>query len=177
METRATAEELLPLVYEQLHRIAASQMARERAGITLQTTALVHEAYLKLRGANDEAAVEWENEEHFLRAAALAIQRIVVDHARTRKRAKRGGGRVPQSLDQVEVALPMLELPDYLPELQTALEKLARIEPTAAEVIQLRYFAGMTNAQSATALGISPRSADRYWAFARAWLYDEIQKQ
>jgi RNA polymerase sigma factor (TIGR02999 family) len=176
VETRATAEELLPLVYEELRRIAASQIERERSGITLQTTALVHEAFLKLHGATGGTAIEWENEEHFVRAAAQAMQRILVDHARARKRAKRGGGHARQSIDQIERVLPAVELPDFLPELHTALERLACVEPTAAEVIQLRYFAGMTNAQSASALGISPRTADRYWAFARAWLYHELQK-
>ncbi len=174
MESRATAEELLPLVYNELRRIASTKLKRERVGITLQTTALVHEAYLKLQGTGQDR-IEWADQEHFMRAASLAMRRILVDHARWRKRAKRDGGKQQPWADGIDVAIPSLDLPDYLLDLDSALEKLATIDPTAAEIVQLRYFAGMTNAQAAETLGISPRSADRYWAFARAWLFDEIQ--
>jgi RNA polymerase sigma factor (TIGR02999 family) len=174
-ETPVKAETLMPLVYEQLRAIASRQMRCENRGRTLQTTALVHEAFLKLsNGAGKE--IQWSNEEQFLRAAAKAMQRILVDHARARKRLKRGGGKPQQSLIGDEGELGQLELPEYLTDLDDALQNLEQIEPTAAELVQLRFFAGLTSHQAAAALGISDRSADRIWAFARAWLYRALQE-
>jgi RNA polymerase sigma factor (TIGR02999 family) len=175
-QVRATAEELLPLVYQELRRIASLQMNRERAGLTLQTTALVHEAFLKLAGGCGSAPTEWENQEHFLRAASKAMQRVLVDCARARKSAKRGGAWIRRPLDEVDVPIAELDIPDFLPELESALEKLEHLDPTAAEIVQLRYFAGMTIDQAAATLGISPRSANRCWNFARAWLYDALRE-
>ena len=174
-QAKATAEELLPLVYQELRRIASQQMQRERAGLTLQTTALVHEAFLKLTGGVGSAPTEWENQEHFLKAASKAMQRILVDCARARKSAKRGGAWMRRSLDEVDVPIAELDIPEFLPELESALTRLEEIDPTAAEIVQLRYFAGMTNAQAANAIGISPRSANRCWTYARAWLFDALR--
>jgi RNA polymerase sigma factor (TIGR02999 family) len=169
------AETLMPLVYEQLRSIASRQMRGESRGRTLQTTALVHEAFLKLsHGSGKE--IQWSNEEQFLCAAAKAMQRILVDHARARKRLKRGGGKPHQSLSGSESELGQLELPEYLTDLDDALQTLGQIEPTAAELVQLRFFAGLTNRQAAAAMGISDRSADRIWAFARAWLYRALKE-
>lgn len=169
------AETLMPLVYEQLRSIASRQMRGESRGRTLQTTALVHEAFLKLsHGSGKE--IQWSSEEQFLCAAAKAMQRILVDHARARKRLKRGGGKPHQLLSGSESELGQLELPEYLTDLDNALQRLGQIEPTAAELVQLRFFAGLTNRQAAAAMGISDRSADRIWAFARAWLYRALQE-
>jgi RNA polymerase sigma factor (TIGR02999 family) len=172
--THVNAEQLFPLVYEELRRIASRQMRRECPGRTLQTTALVHEAFLKLSKAQN-GGTPFESEEHFLRAATSVMQRILVDHARARKRTKRGGGKRPQSITGCEAELAHIDLPDYLPELDEALQSLAKREPIAAELVQLRYFGGLTNSQAAAAIGISARSADRYWVFARAWLYQALR--
>jgi RNA polymerase sigma factor (TIGR02999 family) len=169
------AEQLLPLVYDQLKRIASQRMRGESSGRTLQTTALVHEAFLKLCNAHGRE-IQWASEEHFLRAAAKAMQRILVDHARARKRVKRGGGSQPQSLVGTEAELAQLDLPEFLPELDEALQRLQQFEPTAAELVQLRFFGGLSILQVASTMGISPRSADRIWAFARAWLYRELHQ-
>lgn len=173
-DPRLDAEQLLPLVYEQLRRIASQQMRGETDGRTLQTTALVHEAFLKLNH-NADQRTPWVNQEHFLRAASKAMRQILVDHARARGRQKRGGGKRPQPLAGFEAELARLDLPDYLPDLDEALEKLAKVDPTAAELVQLRFFGGLTSEQTAATIGISPRSAERMWAFARAWLYRELQ--
>jgi RNA polymerase sigma factor (TIGR02999 family) len=159
------AAELLPLVYDELRKLAAMQMAREREGHTLDGTALVHEAFLRLGGGQSFAS-----RSAFLRAAAESMRRILVDHARARQADKRGGGR-----DRIE--LP--DLPGPLPDddllaLDHALACLAAIEPQAAELVQLRYFSELSIPNAADALGIAPRSADRLWAFARAWLYREL---
>lgn len=173
LDTPVNAEQLLPLVYEQLKRLAARQMRGESSSRMLQTTALVHEAFLKLSNSNGRE-IQWDSEEQFLRAAARAMQRILVDHARARKRVKRGGGNQPLSLVGSEAELAQLDLPDYLTELDDALRQLERVEPTAAELVQLRFFGGLSIGQAAATMGISPRSADRIWAFARAWLYREL---
>jgi RNA polymerase sigma factor (TIGR02999 family) len=175
MDSPVKAEQLLPLVYDQLKRIASQQMRGESSGMTLQTTALVHEAFLKLSNSRSRE-IQWSSEDHFLRAAAKAMQRVLVDHARARKRIKRGGGDRPLSLVGDEADLVQLDLPDFLPDLDEALNRLEQVEPTAAELVQLRFFGGLSIGQAAATMGISPRSADRIWAFARAWLYQAMQQ-
>ena len=164
------AADLLPLVYGELRRIAAAQLGREKPGQTLNATALVHEAYLRLVGPADEG--RWQSRGHFFAAAAEAMRHILVDIARRKGRKKRAGDRVRISLDAVE---PVTAAPDDdLLALDEALTRLAGADPTAAELVKLRYFAGLTIPQAAEALGIGTRSADRLWAYARAWLRDAL---
>ena len=159
---RQAATELLPLVYDELRKLAAAKMAGEKPGHTLDATALVHEAYLRLTGNQS-----FESRSHFLRAAAEAMRRILVDHARAKNAAKRGGGRrVELELDQ----LALSPVPDELEALDEALSRLAEEHPQQAELVQLRYFGGLTLAECAEVLGVSPRTADTWWAYARAWL-------
>lgn len=166
------AEELLPLVYEELRRLAALKMAQEAPGQTLQPTALVHEAWLRLVGSPDQ---QWKGRGHFFGAAAEAMRRILIDNAR-RKHALRHGADLERiDLDQVDVAAHADE--ETLLVVNEALEKLAAEDAPSAELVKLRFFAGMSNAEAAQVLGISERSVKRYWAFARAWLYHEIQTQ
>jgi RNA polymerase sigma factor (TIGR02999 family) len=164
------ARELLPLVYDELRRLAAQRLAREGPGQTLQATALVHEAYLRLVGESPDRP--WEGRGHFFAAAAEAMRRILVEHARRRHRLKRGGDRGRVDLDQVELAAPGID-EDVLA-LDDALERLAQIEPVKAQVVQLRVFAGLTVGQVAEVLGLSISTTDRYWAYVRAWLRVEI---
>lgn len=165
-----TAEELLPLVYEELRRLASGKLARERPGQTLQPTALVHEAWLRLAGTNGQ---HWDGRTHFFGAAAEAMRRILVDNARRKLRLKHGGGVQPIDLEAVELAGP---LPDAdLIALDEALTQLAQVDKEAADLINLRFFVGLTQAQAAEELGISRSSADRSWVFARAWLYQRIR--
>jgi RNA polymerase sigma factor (TIGR02999 family) len=166
------AEKLLPLVYDELRKLAASRLSQEPAGQTLQATALVHEAYLRLVG--DGEPPRWDSRGHFFAAAAEAMRRILVDAARRKKRIKRGGDQVRQDFEKLEIAAP--ELHEDLLALDEALDKLAVADRQAAELVQLRYFAGMTLPEAADAMGISPRTADRLWAYARAWLHQELQK-
>jgi RNA polymerase sigma factor (TIGR02999 family) len=166
----AAAEQLLPLVYSELRRLAAAKLAHEKPGQTLEATALVHEAYLRLVG--DRAASNWESRGHFFAAAAEAMRRILVEGARRKKRLKHGGQLHRQEFDDVDVAAP--EIREDLLALDSALEKLAGVNASAAEIVQLRYFAGLTGREAAQAMNISPRSADRLWAYARAWLHQEI---
>jgi RNA polymerase sigma factor (TIGR02999 family) len=174
------AEQLLPLVYEELRNLAAAKLAGESSGQTLQPTALVHEAYLRLvaplhaepTGESDEAG--WDCRGHFFAAAAEAMRRILLDRARDKRRLKRGGGWRRLRLDQVDLAVD--ESSDDVLALDEALAKLAREDPLCAELVKLRFFAGLTQEKAAGALGIPRRSADRYWAFARSWLYDEMRK-
>ena len=166
------AEELLPIVYDELRRLASRQMAKESSGHTLQATALVHEAYLRLAGAEVEG---WENRRHFFGAAAEAMRRILVDHARRKKRLRHGGDRKRVGLDGVDVPAP--EPREEVVQVGEALDELAKEEPTVAELIKLRYFAGLTQGQTAELLGLARRTADRYWAYGRAWLHDWIQGQ
>jgi RNA polymerase sigma factor (TIGR02999 family) len=173
-EGDAKTDKLFQLVYSELRAIASRQLQRERPGQMLQTTALVHEAFLKLSQAHG-GRLAWESEEHFLRAASGAMRRILVDQARARRRIKRGGGKPVLPLDDAQVELAQLELPEFLPDLDEALRRLAEIDPTAAELVQLRFFGGLTNQQAAQNVGISARSADRIWQFARAWLYDSLR--
>ncbi|HZY84741.1 MAG TPA: ECF-type sigma factor [Gemmataceae bacterium] len=168
----AAAGQLLPLVYDELRQLAAHRLAHERPGQTLQATALVHEAYLRLVGA--EQAQHWDSRRHFFAAVAEAMRRILIDRARDRGRLKRGGNWRRLRLDDID--LSVAEPPDDLPALDEALQKLAREDPPCAELVKLRFFAGLTLDEAAAILGIARRSADRYWAFARSWLYDELSK-
>jgi RNA polymerase sigma factor (TIGR02999 family) len=164
------AEQLLPLVYEELRKLAAQKLAQEKPGQTLQATALVHEAYLRLVDVNK--ARSWNSRGHFFAAAAEAMRRILVEKARQRGRLKRGGDRQRLDLDAVE--LSVAEVPDDLLALDAALTELARKHPQKAELVKLRYFAGLTVAEAAEALGMGTSTADRYWTYARAWLYRRI---
>jgi len=161
---------LLPLVYDELRRLAAAQLASERPGQTLQPTALVHETYLRLFGS--ENPEPWSSRGHFFTAAAIAIRRVLIDQARRKRSLKRGGGFVRQELDD----FPSLAEPtEDLLALDEALTKFSRAHPRAADVVQLLYFAGLTLPQAAQTLEISPRTAGRLWSFARAWLRREIE--
>jgi len=165
------AERLLPLVYDQLRQLAAAQLAREPPGQTLQPTALVHEAYLRLvGGANPE---RWNSRGHFFAAAALAMRRILVEVARRKKRLKHGGDHIRQDRELDQIVVP--ELREDLLALDEALDQLASVDRQAADLVHLRYFAGMTLPEAAQQMGISPRSADRLWAYARAWLHQALQ--
>jgi RNA polymerase sigma factor (TIGR02999 family) len=163
------AAELLRLVYGELRRLAAAQMARERAGQTLQPTALVHEAWLRLGGDQQPA---WENRAHFFGAAAEAMRRILVDRARRRNAQRRGGGRTHVPLDEIEIGGAAND--PHLLEINEALERFAEREPQKAEFIRLRYFIGLQLGEAARVLGISEATAKRWWVFARAWLYREL---
>ena len=167
----AAAEQLLPLVYDELRRLAAQQLAQEKAGQTLQPTALVHEAYLRLVGPGQ--GPHWDGRGHFFAAAALAMRRILVENARRKRRLKRGRGHVRQELDEAHLAAP--EVREDILALDEALGKLAATDPAAAELVQLRYFAGLSIPEAAAALGTSPRTADRLWAYARTWLFQELR--
>jgi RNA polymerase sigma factor (TIGR02999 family) len=166
------AEELLPLVYEELRKLAAQKLAAERPGHTLQATALVHEAYLRLLGSEPSRQPQWQGRRHFFGAVAESMRRILVENARRRGAQKRGGalGRVELEADQV--AAP--ERSEELLALDEALGRLSATDPAAVELVKLRYFAGLTIPEAAATLGISDRSADRLWAYARAWLHREI---
>jgi RNA polymerase sigma factor (TIGR02999 family) len=166
----SAAAQLLPLVYDELRKLAAARLADERPGQTLQATALVHEAYLRLVGT--EQAQRWDSRAHFFAAAAEAMRRLLIDQARRKRRPKHGGGRTRVSLDQ---ALCLGDTPDDdLVALDEALQKLAKQEPAKAELVKLHYFAGLTLEEAGRALGISHRTAKRHWAYARAWLYAAI---
>jgi len=165
------ADELLPLVYQELRRLAAHKMANEVAGQTLQPTALVHEAWLRLVGSGDQ---KWDSRGHFFSAAAESMRRILIENARRKKSLKRGVGFERVSLENVEVAI--LADPEALLLVNEALEKLEQEDPEAAQLVKLRFFAGMTNEEAGQALGISVRTAKRYWTFARAWLFRELRR-
>lgn len=167
------ASELLPLIYDELRKLAAARLAHENPGQTLQPTALVHEAYVRLVGGTDEPR-QWSGRGHFFAAAAEAMRRILVEAARRKGRVRHGGGLTRHDVDEVEVALP--EPPEDLLALDEALERLVQRDPVKAEVVKLRHFAGQTVDEAAAALGISPATADRYWAYARAWLHAEITR-
>ncbi|HEY1377708.1 MAG TPA: ECF-type sigma factor [Gemmataceae bacterium] len=161
------ADRLLPLVYDELRRLGAARLAAERPGQTLDATALVHEAYLRLVGGQ-----RFENSRHFFAAAAEAMRRILVETARRKGRAKRGGDR--RRIDLDADALPAPEPDDQLLALDETLERFARLEPAKAELVKLRAFAGLSADAAAEVLGISPTTADRWWAYARAWLRVEM---
>jgi RNA polymerase sigma factor (sigma-70 family) len=183
----AAAEQLLPLVYEELRKLAAAKLALENPGQTLQATALVHEAYLRLvggqrsevRGQQSEVGREdsptsehWDSRGHFFAAAAESMRRILVENARRKNRLKRGGDL--QRRELVEVPLKLPEVHEDLLALDAALDRLKAVDAQALQLVHLRYFAGLPLAEAAEMLGISPRTADRVWAFARAWLHREI---
>jgi RNA polymerase sigma factor (TIGR02999 family) len=165
------AEQLLPLVYDELRKLAAARLAQEAPGNTLDATALVHEAYLRLVGSAD--ADRWDNRGHFFAAAATAMRRILIERARQKQRLRHGGGRRRQELHPDLAATP--EPDEELLALDAALVKFAERDPLKARLVELRYFAGLTGDQTAAILGISPSTADRHWVYARAWLRREVQ--
>jgi RNA polymerase sigma factor (TIGR02999 family) len=160
--------ELLPLVYDELRKLAAARIASERPGYTLNATELVHEAWMKLAAAS----VEWQDRTHFLRTAATAMRRILVDRARAKKTAKRNGG---QRVELADMSAPLPD--DELIALDEALERLAAAKPDHARLVELRYFACLTGDEAAEVLGVSPATADRTWRFARAWLHIEMTEK
>ncbi len=165
------ADQLLPLVYQELRKLAAQQLAQERPDQTLNATALVHEAYLRLVGDKEEPR-SFKDRGHFFAAAAMAMRRILIDNARRKRTAKHGGSLQRQELEAVAAPEP----DEQLLALDLALEKLAAQDPVKARLVELRYFAGLTGEQAAEVLGISPTTADRHWAYARAWLRAEIRE-
>ena len=165
------ADQLFPLTHDALRELAASKLAHEATGQTLQPTALVHEAYLKLV---ETPAQHWNSRGHFFAAAAEAMRRILVDRARKKRSLKHGGDRVREPLDEANVMTP--EVGEDLVALDEALEQLAARDAEAGELVKLRFFAGLTSAQAAGALGISSRTADRIWTYARSFLLAELQK-
>jgi RNA polymerase sigma factor (TIGR02999 family) len=179
------AEQLLPLVYRELRQLAAQKLAHEKPGQTLQVTDLVHEAYLRLvanpgrdaAGLGREPAEsqqQWNSRGHFFAAAAEAMRRILIDQARAKHSQRRGGERKRRPLEQVNIAAPEPSL--NLPALNEALERFAQVDRVKADLVKLRYFAGLTLPQAAEARGISRTTADRYWSYARAWLHAELKK-
>lgn len=167
----SVAERLLPLVYDELRKLAAAKMAQEKPGQTLQATALVHEAWLRLVGAEEQQA--WNGRGHFFGAAAEAMRRILVDRARQKARVRHGGGLERVDLEHVTVATD--DGDDTVLAIHDALEKLALEAPQKAEIVKLRYFAGMEHAEIAQALGVSEPTVRRHWAYARSWLYAELK--
>ena len=167
-----TAEQLLPLVYTELRRLAAHKMAGENPCQTLQPTALVHEAWLKLVGQQHR---QWQNRTHFFAAAAEAMRQILTDNARRKLRARHGGGQ--QRVELEELAEAVASPDEHVLAVDEALEKLALLDPQRAQVVKLRYFVGLTIPEVAEVMGISEPTAKRYWSFARAWLYEEIRGQ
>jgi RNA polymerase sigma factor (TIGR02999 family) len=165
------ADKLLDLVYEELRRLATSKMAREAPGQTLQPTALVHEAWLRLVGTK---IPNFENRAHFFAAAAEAMRRILIDRARRKLTVRHGGGCERVDVDEQDLAFPVAD--EQLLAMNEALDNLAKEYPLQANVVKLRYFAGMTNEETAEVLNISVTSAKRYWTFARAWIFNEIRK-
>ena len=163
------AEQLLPLVYDELRKLAAQKLAQEKPGQTLEATALVHEAYLRLVGVAEPRV--YRDRRHFFAVAASAMRRILIDQARRKLSEKHGGGRQRQELP--DVAAPRCD--DELLALNQALEQLALEDPVKARLVELRYFAGLTNDQAADVLGISPSTADRHWTYARAWLQTAVR--
>ena len=163
------SEELLPLVYSELRRMAAHQMASEPAGHTLQPTALVHEAWLKLV---DSPSQSWQNRAHFFGAAAEAMRRILIARARRKQTQRRGAGAAHLDADEIEIASPAPD--DQLLALNEALDRFATLEPQQAELVKLRYFVGLRIDEAAEVLGISQATAKRWWAYARAWLFHEV---
>jgi RNA polymerase sigma factor (TIGR02999 family) len=165
------ADQLMPLVYDELRQLAARRLAHESPGQTLQPTALVHEAYLRLIGPTDRQS--WSNRRHFFAAAAEAMRRILVESARRKNTGKRGAGLVRRDVEVVDVAAP--ETPEEVLDLDEALTGLAATDPQAAELVRLRFFAGLPLPEVARLIGIAPRTADRLWAYARAWLHQELR--
>jgi RNA polymerase sigma factor (TIGR02999 family) len=164
------AGQLLPLVYDELRKLAACRMANEAPGQTLQPTALVHEAWLRLGGAQDQA---WDSRAHFFGAAAEAMRRILIENARRKKALRRDAGRAQLDLQALEIAAPAPD--DQMQAIDEALNKLAALDKKKAELVKLRFFVGMTIEEAAAVLGISEATAKRWWIYARAWLYAEVQ--
>jgi RNA polymerase sigma factor (TIGR02999 family) len=164
------ASQLLPLVYDELRKLAAHRLAHQTPGQTLQPTALVHEAYLRLVGGNAQGP--WEGRDHFYAACAEAMRHILVDNARRKQTVKHGGGRRRVPLEEFH---RVAESPEDLLDLDAALTRLAAEQPDKARLVQLRFFAGLSTAEAAGTLGVSVATAERWWAFARAWLYRELQ--
>lgn len=167
------AEDLLPLVYTELRRLAAARMASQPAGQTLQATALVHEAYLRLKSSGRE---EWANRAHFFSAAAEAMRQILVENARRKRALRHGGGQQrAEDLDPQELPLPIEVEDEKILEVDEALELLHTEDPAKAEVVKLRYFVGLNHHEIAEVLGLSEKTVRRYWAYAKVWLYQHIQ--
>ncbi len=164
------AAELLPIVYEELRKLAAQKLAHEKPGQTLQATALVHEAYARLVGGEPDA--HWNGRGHFFAAAAEAMRRILVESARRKNREQHGGGRKRLELDHLDVASDQLD--DQLLDLNDAIDRLVAVNARAAELVKLRYFAGLTGREAAAVLNVSPRKADQIWAYARSWLLEAL---
>ena len=169
---RDAESRLMPLVYGELRRLAGLYMRGERPGHTLQATALVHEAYLRLVGHED---VDWQNRAHFFGVAANLMRRILVDHARAKQAKKRGGGDQKVSLDQAVLVRP--EAPEQFLALDEALERLAKRDPRQARIVELRYFGGLSEEEAAEVLEVSVRTVKRDWSVARAWLYQQLNPQ
>ncbi|MCL4788185.1 MAG: sigma-70 family RNA polymerase sigma factor [Verrucomicrobia bacterium] len=167
------AAELLPLVYDELRRVATARMAGGAPGHTLQPTALVHEAWLRLVG--NEGEVQFQNRSHFFAAAAEAMRHILIDRARRKRALRHGGGQQRVDADEMEIAAPAND--DQLLAVNDALDRLAQADPAKAELVKLRYFVGMTMEEAAAALGISEPTAKRRWALAKAWLFNEVKSQ
>ena len=170
---RDALEQLLPLVYRELHQLAARYLRRERSDHTLQATALVHEAYLKLI---DQREVQWQNRAHFYGVAAQAMRRILVDHARTHMAAKRGSGGVKLSLDDNEAAIVSDARAEEMVALDDALTRLAELDPQKSRIVELRFFSGLSVEETAEVLGVSAPTVKCQWRMAKAWLYGQVQK-
>lgn len=164
------ADQLLPLVYDELRRLAAHKLAHEAAGQTLQPTALVHEAWLRLTASANQ---EWDGRGHFFAAAAEAMRRILIDRARSKGREKRGGQR--ERMDIAHVTLAIQDADETVLAVHEVLDKLAALDPLKARIVKLRYFVGMNHQEIATALGLAEPTIRRHWAFARSWLYAELK--
>lgn len=169
---RQASSDLLPLVYEELRQLAAARMAREAAGQTLQATALVHEAWLRLVGEGNR---NWENRAHFFGAAAEAMRRILIENARRKSRLKRGGGQSRLDIDELELAETTPD--DKILLIDEALERLRSADPDKAKIVVLKFFGGLTNQEVAQSLGITERTVERHWAFAKAWMFRCIQSE
>ena len=163
------ADQLLPLVYDELRKLAASKMAREAPGQTLQPTALVHEAWMRVNGAENQT---WDNRSHFFGAAAEAMRRILIENARRKKALRHGSGHAKLDVEELDIAAPAPD--EQLLAIHEALDKFAAMEKEKAELVKLRYFAGMTIEEAAGVMGISEATAKRWWIYARAWLYAEV---
>jgi RNA polymerase sigma factor (TIGR02999 family) len=167
----SAADQLLPLVYDELRKLAAARLTHEKPGATLQATALVHEAYLRLVGPEDK--LQWHNRGHFFAAAAEAMRRILLNRARDKKRLKRGGDRKRIDLDHIELAIDTDD--QELIALDEALDKLELEDKLASQLVKLRFFGGLSLKQAAESMGVAQRTAERQWAYARAWLYDQLR--
>ena len=167
----SAAEQLLPLVYDELRKLAAARLAHEKPGQTLQATALVHEVYVRL--VDQPTPQQWHNRRHFFSAAAEAMRRILVENARRKQAAKRGGNAAREAIPESRIQAP--QSPVDLLELNESLDRLAETDPQAADLVKLRYFVGLTLQEASEVMGVSPRSVDRIWSYARAWLFKELQ--